>query len=96
MMETRLAREMEKSRSVLAKARGPIMTTDAHRVATNGLAKLPVSVVAIEEEEKRKAVVDKLTDDQMHMFEKGNQDMLQHLESTLDKVRQVYPRPGPL
>jgi syntaxin 18 len=31
--------------------------------------------------------VDSLTEDQRQMFEKGNQDMLKHLESTLDKVR---------
>ena len=28
-----------------------------------------------------------LTDEQMQMFEEGNQDMMDHYESTLDKVR---------
>ncbi|KAL1841172.1 hypothetical protein VTJ49DRAFT_7341 [Mycothermus thermophilus] len=100
MMETRLTREMEKNRSVLAKARGPMagVSVHGHDMVNGGIGK-PRSAAEIpsgggslplpeEEEKKRRATaVDNLTDDQRQMFEKGNQDMLKHLESTLDKVR---------
>ncbi|KAG7288221.1 hypothetical protein NEMBOFW57_007751 [Staphylotrichum longicolle] len=93
MMETRLTREMEKNRSVLAKARGPAMAMGAHITSNHGIARSPTNMtftgtgLSAQEEEERKPVVDSLTEDQRHMFEKGNQDMLKHLESTLDKVR---------
>ncbi|KAL2138059.1 hypothetical protein VTI28DRAFT_7560 [Corynascus sepedonium] len=94
MMETRLTREMEKNRSVLAKARGPAMPMDLHNAGKRGGGKPPApaslagTVLSVqEEEERKKPAVDSLTDDQRQLFEKGNQDMLKHLESTLDKVR---------
>lgn len=93
MMETRLTREMEKNRSVLAKARGPATAMVGHNTSSHGIAKSPTNMtfagtgLPMQEEEERKPVVDSLTEDQRHMFEKGNQDMLKHLESTLDKVR---------
>lgn len=43
--------------------------------------------LAVEEEEGGKRPQLNLTDEQQQMFEKGNQDMLKHYESTLDKVR---------
>ncbi|KJK85301.1 hypothetical protein H633G_10856 [Metarhizium anisopliae BRIP 53284] len=55
MMETRLTREVEKSRGMLS----------------------PPS----------SAFTQGLTEEQLQMFEEGNQDMMQHYESTLDKVR---------
>lgn len=99
MMETRLNREMEKNRSVLAKARGPVPHAPVHgQELANGGSGKPKSaaIVAgaeggafsvVDNEVRRKAAVENLTDDQKQMFEKGNQDMLKHLESTLDKVR---------
>ena len=122
MMETRLTREMEKNRSVLAKARGPALGVGPHDAANRGRVKPPpvgmpthtaaaapaaavgslelVGLTMQEEEERRPAVVESLTDDQMLMFEKGNQDMLKYFESTLDKVRYVFrlafpPSPPP-
>jgi syntaxin 18 len=41
----------------------------------------------VREEEGRRTGMDDITEEQMQMFEKGNQDMLKHFESTLDKVR---------
>ncbi|KAK3902080.1 hypothetical protein C8A05DRAFT_34236 [Staphylotrichum tortipilum] len=94
MMETRLTREMEKNRSVLAKARSPAVALGSHDTASHVQAKPPggmvshnMGLVMLEEDERRPAVVDSLTDDQKFMFEKGNQDMLKYFESTLDKVR---------
>jgi syntaxin 18 len=88
IMETRLLREMEKNRSVLANSRGGSITD----FDFNEDAKLPAkymrsSVAHIEapvfnpEEE--------LTPEQIQIFEKENQDMLKHYESTLDQVRLV-------
>ncbi|KAK4227432.1 hypothetical protein QBC38DRAFT_536502 [Podospora fimiseda] len=76
MMETRLTREMEKNRSVLAKTRS----------ANGWNTTLPEDM---DEKKKLPVVVqdDDLTPEQKQLFEKGNQDMLKHFESTLDKVR---------
>lgn len=93
MMETRLTREMEKNRSVLAKARAP--PAAVHETTNTSTAKRPTGLgssgtgLSPEEEGNKKPMADYLTEDQVQMFEKGNQDMLKHLESTLDKVRQV-------
>ncbi|KAL2018310.1 hypothetical protein VTK56DRAFT_973 [Thermocarpiscus australiensis] len=93
MMETRLNREMEKNRSVLAKVRNPAMAVGAHEIASPGMAKVPAGHsssaggLPVEEEENKRTTTGNLTDDQRQMFEKGNQDMLKHFESTLDKVR---------
>jgi hypothetical protein len=108
MMETRLAREMEKNRSVLAKAsstttRSALMAkaTASHEATTGPAApaRIPQSLAAAassttglppEEGPRNKPTADNLTEEQVQIFEKGNQDMLKHLESTLDKVRQVF------
>ncbi len=106
MMETRLTREMEKNRSVLAKARNPVLAVGSHDAASRGKVKPPAVMashsmgLAMQEEEERRPamVMDSLTDDQKFMFEKGNQDMLKYFESTLDKVRwvsQLHSLPPP-
>ncbi|KAK3943258.1 hypothetical protein QBC46DRAFT_44008 [Diplogelasinospora grovesii] len=100
MMEKRLTREMEKNRSVLAKARGGDMGMGYGRGGTGdsstgrslegSLASGgPYPNLQLEEEERRRPLPDdnNLTDEQRQLFEKGNQDMLKHFESTLDKVR---------
>ncbi|GKT59445.1 syntaxin UFE1 [Colletotrichum tofieldiae] len=95
MMEVRLTREMEKNRSVLAKAGGgsampelggfyeSMSKSAAAATATKGPAK---SEVPPDEGGSYNPQED-LTEEQIQMFEKGNQDMLQHYNSTLDKVR---------
>lgn len=103
MMETRLTREMEKNRSVLAKARGgmvalnefPGMGVDAgagESSATGGRRQSVRGLPPGEEERQGSQAQYDLTEDQRQMFEKGNQDMLKHYESTLDKVRYVVIR----
>ncbi|KAI1765380.1 snare-complex protein syntaxin-18 N-terminus-domain-containing protein [Hypoxylon sp. FL1150] len=94
MMEIRLMREMEKSRSVLAKSRRP----DAPSISTLGNFHEAGSPV----ESKRKAnqalslspdeaqppsLGGGLTEEQIQLFEKDNQDMLKYYESTLDQVK---------
>ncbi|KXH68326.1 SNARE-complex protein Syntaxin-18 [Colletotrichum salicis] len=98
MMEVRLTREMEKNRSVLAKAGGggampelggfyeSIAKSAAANKGTAGKAGgglPPGDEGASSSYDPREG----LTDEQIQMFEKGNQDMLQHYNSTLDKVR---------
>ena len=91
MMQTRLTREMEKNRSVLAKAKyeaklGAFQEAALNEPAspTRGPQHRGSRGVRIEEEER--ATAEGLTDEQLQMFEKDNQDMLKHYESTLDKV----------
>ncbi|OHF02262.1 SNARE-complex protein Syntaxin-18 [Colletotrichum orchidophilum] len=92
MMEVRLTREMEKNRSVLAKAGGggampelggfyESMGKKAAAKAGGGLP--PADEGVSSSYDPRES----LTEEQIQMFEKGNQDMLQHYNSTLDKVR---------
>ncbi|CRK35059.1 hypothetical protein BN1708_016394, partial [Verticillium longisporum] len=83
MMETRLTREMEKSRSVLARAGPGAGLTGFYEVMPSRGTKAG----ALREEGRGYGPVEDLTEEQIQMFEKGNQDMLQHYNSTLDKVR---------
>ena len=99
MMEARLTREMEKNRSMLAKAgggrigaSGANFSTGANDLAgstsTLGGTSHSVSVQEEEEEMKKRGPQQlDLTEEQRQMFEKDNQDMLKHYETTLDKVR---------
>ncbi|KAJ9149530.1 Snare-complex protein syntaxin-18 N-terminus-domain-containing protein [Coniochaeta hoffmannii] len=96
MMETRLTREMEKNRSVLAKARGGMVGLNEYPsmggdVAASAATARRQSVKGLPpgEEERQGSAGGQydLTEEQRQMFEKGNQDMLKHYESTLDKVR---------
>lgn len=92
MMETRLRREVEKNRSVLAKARLGHHGSTPVPVPPLREAGVPNPNIALEEEEEKKRSASELqglTEGQRQMFEKGNQDMLKHFESTLDKVRYV-------
>ncbi|KAK2591976.1 hypothetical protein QQS21_010312 [Conoideocrella luteorostrata] len=88
MMEARLTREMEKTRGMLAAPAGdfaafPPISEKAWKAAT------------IHENDSDDAAsrdmaapfTQGLTQEQVQMFEEGNQDMMQHYESTLDKVR---------
>jgi hypothetical protein len=87
MMEVRLTREMEKNKSVLAKSTIPPLpgqssTQSISRPKTKSTASgLPPGDETPPEWSKG------LTDEQIQMFEKGNQDMMEHYETTLDKVR---------
>jgi lipoate-protein ligase A len=89
MMEKRIMREVEKNRSVLAKSRrGPVPEL-------SGLSDAPVppatypGAAAAHMETPQYNPEQELTPEQIQMFEKENQDMLKHYESTLDQVRYV-------
>lgn len=98
-MEIRLTREVEKNRSVLARAGGVHMgmggVTHGGLADYGGLGEVGKTTsslgglgqgLPVEEVEEKRPPLD-LTEEQTQMFEKGNQDMLKHYESTLDKVR---------
>jgi syntaxin 18 len=94
MMERRLVRAMEKSKSALSDVRGEALFDTGFE----GAAELPSKYTGgtggaamDEEEEKRKkkpeSTGETLSAEQMQMFEKQNQDMLKHYEETLNQVR---------
>jgi len=78
MMEARLKREMEKSRSVLANATVPITATKLTGGKPN--ESHPNREPSSEHNEE-------LTDEQIQMFEKGNQDMMSHYQNQLEQVK---------
>ncbi|KAK5998551.1 Syntaxin-18-like protein [Cladobotryum mycophilum] len=86
MMETRLAREIEKSRSLLDVPMGDFAEfTPTHK--TRQAPPIGGSDFAATSEHVSEDVTQGLTDEQVQMFEEGNQSMMEHYESTLDKVR---------
>ncbi|KAI1205822.1 uncharacterized protein F4807DRAFT_253680 [Annulohypoxylon truncatum] len=91
MMEIRLMREMEKNRSVLAKSRrqeAPLAVVgNMHETGGAAESKRRASQPLPPEESPSHAPTGDLTEEQIQMFEKDNQDMLKHYESTLDQVR---------
>jgi hypothetical protein len=98
MMESRLTREMEKNRSVLAKAGGggamPELT-GFYETTQLGNKSKSTARSGPPEDEPAPYIASELTEEQIQMFEKGNQDMVQHYNSTLDKVRyERRSRPG--
>jgi syntaxin 18 len=89
MMEKRILREVEKNRSVLANARpgtmpefGGFDDAPVPPLKYKGSSSAHLETQALQPEEE-------LSPEQIQMFEKQNQDMLKHYESTLDQVRYV-------
>ncbi|GME24052.1 Snare protein syntaxin 18 ufe1 protein [Neofusicoccum parvum] len=83
MMEIRLEREREKSKSVLYKARGlnlPAMDgpSGGHEAGAKAAGWDETSGQQVEQQ---------LSEEQLQLFAEENQDMLKHYEDTLDKVR---------
>lgn len=88
MMEIRLMREVEKSKSVLYKARGtmPSIKDDG---ATNGDYR---SKTTAAQDESSAVAETQLDPEQLQLFAQENQDMLKQYEDQLDKVRYVLSR----
>lgn len=88
MMETRLTRELEKSRGFLAAPASDFADfAQATRSAGGGGGGASSSDAAA----AYGAGTEGLTEDQVQMFEEGNQDMMKHFESALVKVQYVVP-----
>lgn len=105
MMEARLTREMEKSKSVLYKnqnARPNDGSASFDATTMNGQSfkgsqknnHSPISPTANTSDRSRINAEEELSSEQLQLFEEENQGMLKHYEDTLDQVRSVkrsYP-----
>jgi syntaxin 18 len=88
MMEKRIMREVEKNRSVLANARpGAMQDIFGFDDAPGPSSKSKGTAAAYTETQAQPEP--EFSPEQIQMFEKQNQDMLKHYESTLDQVRYV-------
>ncbi|KAK7733443.1 hypothetical protein SLS57_000458 [Botryosphaeria dothidea] len=89
MMEIRLEREREKSKSVLYKARGITMLAMDDPSGGHGAAGgfQGGRSAATLDDSSGKQVEQQLSEEQLQLFAEENQDMLKHYEDTLDKVR---------
>lgn len=89
MMEIRLTREVEKSKSVLYKARGTMPVSDEYGGfnRANGAAKDYRGKTSFQQDAESQAVEQQLDPEQLQLFAQENQDMLKHYEDTLDQVR---------
>lgn len=93
MMEIRISREMEKNRSVLAKARAPelssLRSTYENGSSADHKPMASSQAAASQDTTASHNPAEGLTQEQIQMFEQDNQEMLKHYESTLDQVRYV-------
>lgn len=93
MMEARLTREMEKSRSMLSKSGASIAGDFAEfpppSVRRQSQATPASGAIPTSDDGQAPSESQGLTEEQIQMFEEGNQDMMKHYESSLDKVRYV-------
>jgi len=87
MMEARLTREMERNRSVLANASIPLPGYNASQEKSHAQSSTSSRLPPPQHESS--LADSSLTEEQVQMFEKGNQDMMTHYQMTLDKVRYV-------
>lgn len=77
MMETRIQREVEKSKSVLYKAKAASVPYDTGDFVPD----------ASTNKDAGREAEPQLTQEQMQLFAQENQDMLKHYEDTLSQVR---------
>lgn len=92
MMEIRLTREVEKSKSILYKTRSTMPVQDEH-TAMNGGAHSGIDYrekTTYNQEMDNMEVENQLSPEQLQLFAQENQDMLKHYEDTLDQVRYGY------
>ncbi|KAK8052505.1 hypothetical protein PG993_003890 [Apiospora rasikravindrae] len=93
MMEVRLHREMEKNRSVLAKATTSNMASLGVMPESPGKERRKQSQSLPPGQQPSHDAAQDLSPEQVQMFEQENHDMLKHYESTLDQVRYVDDLP---
>lgn len=86
MMEIRLMREVEKSKSVLYKTRTTVPTTNDYAGMNGSHSKSSYAP----EEESSGVIENQLDPEQLQLFAQENQDMLKLYEDQLDKVRYVF------
>jgi syntaxin 18 len=94
MMETRLTREVEKSKSILYKTRGPNGAIQESTTFPRGSESInprkykDARGLQMDDQEE-KNIEQLLSPEQLQLFAQENQDMLKHYEDTLDQVRYV-------
>ena len=99
MMETRIEREVERSKSVLYKTKDSAWTPQDNRSNGSMLSptdfgkagglRSPEAATALSEAAGKKNADLGLSAEQLQLFQEENNDMLQHYEDTLDQVRYV-------
>lgn len=107
MMDIRLSREMERNRSVLAaRSRGPagspgmpglgpLSPSPTTAVTKENGARVGGGVSGLPPDEgPGEEATQQFSPEQVQMFERDNQDMLRHYESTLDQVRYAWTPRG--
>ena len=102
MSTRRLEREVERSKSVLYKAKGGMRGGlydeegggGGGGKVTGGGYKGSTPMGAVEMEDENRRAENQLSPEQLQLFEKENDDMLRHYEDTLDKVRYVVLFPS--
>ncbi|OAG04033.1 uncharacterized protein CC84DRAFT_1207241 [Paraphaeosphaeria sporulosa] len=88
MMEIRITREIEKSKSVLYKARGTMPATDDYPGSNGNNTSTDYRGKSTQlPEESSTSVEQQLDPEQLQLFAQENQDMLKYYEDTLDQVR---------
>ena len=92
MMEIRLTREVEKSKSVLYKVRGTIPLASEDYTVANGTSNVKRDYrgkTSVQYETESHAAEEQLSPEQLQLFAQENQDMLKHYEDQMDQVRYV-------
>ncbi|KAF2475626.1 snare protein syntaxin-like protein 18/UFE1 [Lindgomyces ingoldianus] len=89
MMEIRLTREVEKSKSVLYKARGTMPSSDDYSGVNEGPSSMNDyrGKTPVDQDAESLVAQERLSPEQLQLFAQENQDMLKHYEDALDQVR---------
>jgi len=98
MMEIRLMREVEKSKSVLYKTRATMPSNDYSSMnggsSASGASKDYRGQSSHVQDESSAAIEQQLDPEQLQLFAQENQDMLKQYEDQLDKVRYAMVPPS--
>lgn len=86
MVEVRVKREVERSRSILYKARGPGLV-DGIGASGSSADYLSATDLAKEQRQERAAMESSLSPEQIQLFEREQEDMLKHYNSELNKIK---------
>jgi syntaxin 18 len=97
MVEVRVKREVERSRSILYKARGPATSGLVDGIGVSGGSTNYPSSVELEKDQaqERAAMESSLSPEQIQLFEREQEDMLKHYNSELNKIKYLIPFPLP-
>lgn len=90
MVEIRVKREVERSRSILYKARGPgLVDGTGIGISRSSANYLSPTDLENEQRQERAAIESSLSPEQIQLFEREQEDMLKHYNSELDKIKYI-------